>query len=78
MAALEPMGWATRFFLVAFAVSFFTGIIAVVVMSLYILALLVPFAAAMALSDYIRARWKIRPPPAPPVPRQVQMPPQAG
>lgn len=78
MAALEPMGWATRFFLVAFAVSFFTGIIAVVVMSLYLLALLLPFAAAMAISDYVRARWKIRPPPARPVRRQAQMPPQAG
>jgi hypothetical protein len=69
--AAEPMGWKTRIFLVAFAISFVTGIIAVVAMALYLLALLLPFAAAMAVSDYIRSRWKVRRPPAPPVLRQA-------
>jgi len=57
-AAPARLGWGMRVFLVAFSVSLVTGLIAVVVLSLYVALLLIPLAIGLTACAYVAQRWR--------------------
>jgi hypothetical protein len=57
-AAPARLGWRMRVFLVAFGVSLVTGLIAVVVLSLYLALLLIPVAIGLTAFAYVAQKWR--------------------